>query len=119
MSQQENIPIGSIHIAPRAIATIAFHAARQSYGVVGLTSKNLVDGLTNVLVKDPTHGVEVTYDGQSITIDLYVIIEYGTRIKSVASSVSSTVRYQVEKALGMPVTNVNVHVQGLRISNLD
>lgn len=115
----EITPIGSIKISPRAIATIAYHAARQSYGVVGLTSKNLMRGITQVLVKDPTRGIEVHYDGQNILIDLYVIIEYGTRIKSVASSVSNTVRYSVEKAIGMPVKEVNVHVRGLRISNLD
>ena len=115
----ENTPLGSVRISPRAIATIAYHSALQSYGVVGLTSKNLVDGLTNVIVKDPTLGVEVNYDGSKINIDLYIIVEYGTRIKSVASSVRNTVRYNVEKALGMPVNEVSVHVQGLRISNFD
>lgn len=115
----ENTPIGSINVSPRAIASIAYYAALQSYGVVGLASKNLVDGLAQVLVKDPTYGVEVHYDGQDINIDLYIVIEYGTRIKSVAASVSNTVRFHVEKALGMPINNVNVHVQGLRVSNLD
>jgi uncharacterized alkaline shock family protein YloU len=112
-------PIGSIHVSPRAIATIAFQAARQSYGVVGLAPKNLVNGLAQALVKDPTHGVEVHYDGAHINIDLYIVIEYGTRIKSVANSVSNTVRFQVERALGLPVSEVNVHVQSLRISELD
>ena len=77
----EITPIGSIHVSPRTIATIAYHAALQSYGVVGLTSKNLVNGLTQVLVKDPTHGISVEYDGSNINIDLYIIVEYGTRIK--------------------------------------
>jgi uncharacterized alkaline shock family protein YloU len=115
----ETTPIGSIHVSPRAIATIAYQAARESYGVVGLAPKNLINGLTNVLVKDPTQGVEVHYDGQSILIDVYIVIEYGTRIKTVASSVANTVRYHVEKALGTPVAQVNVHVSGLRISDLD
>jgi len=115
----EKMPIGSIHISPRAIATIAYQAARQSYGVVGLAPKNLVNELTQVVVKDPTLGVEVHYDGDCINIDMYVIVEYGTNIKSVADSVSHTVRYQVEKAVGMPVNQVNIHVQGLRISDLD
>lgn len=115
----ETTPLGSIHVSPRAIASIAYHAALQSYGVVGLASKNLVNGLTQALVKDPTKGVEVAYDGRQINIELYVIIEYGTRIKSVANSVSNAVRFQVEKALGMPVNEVNVHVRGLRISNFD
>ncbi|MCZ7551026.1 MAG: hypothetical protein B6D39_02070 [Anaerolineae bacterium UTCFX2] len=116
---EENTPLGSIHVTPRAIASIAYHATLQSYGVVGLTSKNLVGGLAQVIVKDPTHGVEVRYDGQKIKIDLYIIVEYGTRIKSVADSVSHTVRFQVEKALGMTVNEVNVHVRGLRISDID
>jgi uncharacterized alkaline shock family protein YloU len=116
---KEITPIGSIQISPRAIATIAFHAARSSYGVVGLTSKSFVNGLTNALVKDPTHGVEVAYDGKDITIDLYIIIEYGTNLKSVADSVINTVGYQVERILGMSVKQVNVHVQGLRVSDLD
>ena len=115
----ETTPLGSIHVTPRAIASIAYHTALQSYGVVGFTSKNFVEGLAQVIVKDPTHGVEVHYDGQDINIDLYVIIEYGTRIKSVANSVSNTVRYKVEKALGMPINEINVHVCGLRISNPD
>ncbi len=76
-------------------------------------------GLSNVLVKDPTHGIEVHYDGTQINIDVYIIIEYGTRIKSVASSVGNTIRYHVEKALGLPVNQVNVHVQGLRVSEWD
>jgi uncharacterized alkaline shock family protein YloU len=119
MKTGETTPIGSIHISPRAIATIAWQAALQSYGVVGLSPKNLVDGLANFIVKDPTHGVDVHYDGNMISIDLYIIIEYGTRIKSVANSVANTVQYQVEKAIGLPVHEINVHVQGLRISNLD
>jgi uncharacterized alkaline shock family protein YloU len=115
----DNFQLGRITVSPRAIATIAFHAARQSYGVVGLTSKNLVEGITQVIVKDPTHGIEVKYDGEKIAIDIYVIIEYGTRITSVASSVNNTVKFHVEKALGMPVEQVNVHVRGLRVSDMD
>ena len=116
---EENSPLGSIKVSPNAIANIAYHAALESYGVVGLTSKNLVNGLTQAIVKDPTYGVEVHYDGNDINIDLYIIVEYGTRIKSVAHSVSNTVRYHVEKALGIPITEVNVHVRGLRFSDID
>lgn len=115
----ETTPIGSIHVSPRAVATIAYQAALESYGVVALAPKSLLDGLTNTFVKDPTQGVEVHYDGQAIIIDVYIVIEYGTRIKAVANSVANTIRYHVEKALGTPVAQVNVHVSGLRVSDLD
>jgi uncharacterized alkaline shock family protein YloU len=112
-------PLGSIHVMPRAITSIAYYAALQSYGVVGFTSKNMINGLAHALVKDPTLGVEVSYNDEAITIDLYIIVEYGTRVSSVARSVSNTVRYHIESALAVPVKAVNVHVQGLRISDYD
>jgi len=115
----EKTPLGSIHVSQKAVARIAYHAALQSYGLVGLTAKNFADGIAQVLVHDPTHGVEVRYDGHSINIDLYIVIEYGTRIKSVANSISNAVRFNVEKALGMPVSEINVHVNGLRVSDTD
>ena len=114
-----NNPLGNIYISHRAIATIAHQSALSSYGVVGLAAKNLAVGLANVLVKDPTLGVNVRYSGASIIIDLFIIIEYGTRIKSVAASVSDSVRFQVERALGLSVSQVNVHVRSLRVSNTD
>ena len=117
--QDEKTNIGNIHVSPRAVATIAYQAVLQSYGVVGMASKNVVNGLTQMLTKDPTKGVEVKFDGDNISIDLYIIVEYGTRIKSVARSVSNSVRYHVERSLGAPVSRISVHVQGLRISNID
>jgi uncharacterized alkaline shock family protein YloU len=116
---EEPLPYGSTHISPRAIATIAYNATMESYGVVGLASKNMLDGLANVLVKDPTHGIDVHFDQNRLDIDLYIIVEYGTRIKSVASSVAKSVQYHVEKAVRLPVNTVNVHVQGLRINDGD
>ena len=58
-------------------------------------------------------------EGNRITIDLYVVIEYGTRISTVAHNIMSSVKFSVEKALGVPVSQVNVHVQGLRVSDLE
>lgn len=111
--------LGNVYVYHRAIATIACQSALSSYGVVGLAAKNLAEGLAQVLVKDPSLGVDVHYDGNSISIDLYIIVEYGTRIKSVASSVADNVRYQVEKSIGLPINTVNVHIRGLRVSNTD
>jgi uncharacterized alkaline shock family protein YloU len=116
---QENNPNGNIFVSHRAIATIAYQTTLSSYGIVGMAPKNIVDGLTNVIVKDPAYGVDVEYDGIKIVIGLFIIVEYGIRIKSVAATVANQVRYQVEKAIGLPVAEVNVHVRGLRISNPD
>lgn len=116
---QEKTTLGSIHISPAAVASIACHAAVQSYGIVGLAPKNLAEGLAASITHEPSRGVNVRFDGNFLEIDVFVIVEYGTRISAVASSVSNAVRYQVEKVIGVKVDRVNVHVQGLRISNSD
>jgi uncharacterized alkaline shock family protein YloU len=116
---EERTSLGGIRISPNAVATIAYHATLQSYGVVGLAPKNLADGIVAGITREPSRGVSVHYNGSDIDIDINVVIEYGTRINSVADSVANTIRFQVEKALGLRVNSVNVHVAGLRISNPD
>ncbi len=112
-------PLGNIYVSHRAIATLAMQSALESYGIVGLAAKDIVEGIAQVLTKDPMLGVNIRLVQNAIEIDLFVIVEYGTRIKSVASSMAETVRFRIEKAVGIPVSKVNVHVRGLRISNPD
>lgn len=113
----ETTRLGAIHISPNAVATIAYHAVSESYGVVGLAPKSLADGIVSTITREPSRGITVRYKGDDIDIDLNIIVEFGTRINSVAESVANTVRFHVEKALGLHVNSVNVHVAGLRVSS--
>jgi len=115
----EQTSLGQIDVSPAAIASIAARTVTQAYGIVGLADKNFADGVVRTLSGDPHRGVSVKIDGDRIEIDLYVIVEYGTRIASVAASLQNIVRFNVEKALGAPIDAVNVHVQGLRVSSPD
>ena len=112
-------PLGRVTVSDRAIATIASHAALGTYGVVGMSSRNLADGIAQLLLRDPHRGIEVRTDGGSIHIDAYIIVEYGTRVSAVAGSVANSIRYQVEQMVGLPVAAVGVHVQDLRVSSVD
>jgi uncharacterized alkaline shock family protein YloU len=116
---EEKTLLGRIHISPNAIATIAYHATLESYGVVGLAPMNIADGIVKSITREPSRGVSVRYNGEDIDIEIHIIVEYGTRINSVAESVANTVRFHVEKALGLRVNTVNVHVAGLRVSDPD
>jgi len=115
----ERTPLGKIDISPEAIASLAGQAVLECYGVVGMSPRHLRDGLADILHRDNLRrGVEVTANAQGIIIDLYVVLEYGTRISTVAHNVMSNVKFAVEKALGIPVAQVNVHIQGLRVSDV-
>lgn len=109
-------PRGKIEISPNAIATLVSHAVLQTPGVVGMATPNLASEIATSLTRDPNRGIQVRQEDGHIVIDVYVIIVYGTRIASVAASLISGVRYAVEQSIGVPVGQVNVHVQGLRVS---
>ena len=111
----EPIP-GRIEVSPRAVATLAAQSVLESYGVVGMALPYAVQGLAELLhFEQRNRGVEVHADGDEITIDLYVILQYGTRISTVADQVMHSVKFRVERSLGMPIRAVNVHVQGLHL----
>lgn len=114
--QSPNVP-GRIEITPEAIASIVSQTVLTCYGVVGMASRTLTDGLVEILQGDSSRrGVEVRVVDDRIIIDLYVVLEYGMRIVAVAENVKSAVKFAVERQVGVPVYAVNVHVQGLRVS---
>ena len=112
--------LGRIEVSSRAIASIASEAVLSCYGIVGMSAATLRDGIAEILqVGNTRQGVRVETVDDQIVIDLYVVIEYGTRISEVAQNVMESVKFGVERSLGMPVAEVNVHVQGLRVSSRD
>ncbi len=107
---------GRIEVSPNAIASLASQAVLECYGVVGMAAPNVVDGIAQVLrIEQRNHGVEVHFDGEQITVDLYVILQQGTRLMVVAEMIQQSVKFAVERSLGRPIEAINVHVQALRI----
>jgi uncharacterized alkaline shock family protein YloU len=113
----EESRLGAVEVSPTAVASLASQAVLESYGVVGMATKDLASGIVEIL-QPASHrrGVDVQIDDDRIVIDLYVVIEYGTRIAAVAQNIQSVVKYTLEKAMGVPVAAVNVHVEDLRVS---
>jgi uncharacterized alkaline shock family protein YloU len=105
---------GRIEVLPSVVAAVAGHAAVACYGVMGMSARGLRDGVALLLRRDNLHkGVDVREVGGQLVIDVYVIVEYGIRITAVAKNLQSTVRFEVERLLGVPVGEVNVFVQGV------
>lgn len=116
MEFTSNESMGRIEVSPETIAAIAEEAVLQCYGIVGLASRRRRGIWTSIApAARDQGGVVVRVDGDQVTLDLYVIIEYGTRISEVARNVMSSVKFAVEQALGVPVRQVNVNVQGIHL----
>ena len=108
---------GTIAINNGIVATIAGLAAVESYGIVGMATKNLKDGIVRLLkMENLTRGLKLTVQDNALIIDVHVIAEYGTNITAICESLMSAVKYRVEDTCGINVSAVNVFVEGLKVN---
>lgn len=115
---QDKNDIGNVNISEEVIATIAGAAATECYGLVGMASTTLKDGIALLLGKDDLKkGVGVSIQGGELVLNLYIIVGYGVNISEVARNVIERVKYSVEKQTGLIVQSVNVNVQGVKVVN--
>jgi len=107
---------GEIEVSPKVVASIATEAVQECYGVVAMAARTPKEALLSALRRPPaTKGVNVYLEDDTIVVELHVIIEYGTRIATVADNVISAVRFRLEKALGTSALRVVVFVEGVRV----
>ncbi|MBX6378073.1 MAG: Asp23/Gls24 family envelope stress response protein [Clostridia bacterium] len=103
----------TVHIAEDVVGVIASIAATEVEGVAGM-SGGFVGGLSERLGKrGHARGVRVEMGEREAAIDLYIVVEFGVRIPTVAQRVQEHVKEAVESMTGLRVVEVNVHVQGV------
>ena len=118
MALEINNDLGHVSISDDVIASVAGGTAVSCYGIIGMASKNQVkDGITEILGKENySKGIKVKKDDGKLVIDLYIIVMYGTKISESANNVQSSVKYQIEKTLGVKVDEVNIFIQGIKVN---
>ena len=116
MSVRMENKLGSIVIDTNVIATYAGSVAVECFGIVGMASVNMKDGLVKRLNRDSLgHGISVHVNEKKITLDFHVIISYGVGIHAVADNLISNVKYKLESFTGMEVERINIYVEGVRV----
>ena len=118
MALEINNDLGHVSISDDVIASVAGGTAVSCYWIIGMASKNQVkDGITEILGKENySKGIKVKKDEGKLIIDLYIIVMYGTKISEIANNVQSSVKYQIEKTLGVKVDEVNIFIQGIKVN---
>ncbi len=117
MGKEVVTELGRITLSDEVIATMAGVASTECYGIVGMAG-SLRDGIAELLGRENlSKGVAVSLDDNSVEIDLYVVVGYGTRISEIARNVTDKVRYVVESSTGLKVTGVHIHVQGVKVGH--
>lgn len=107
--------LGAIRIADEVVAVIAGIAAADTPGIASM-SGGITEGLANRLMgKNIRKGVKVEVGEEEASIQLKVIVEYGTKIDDVCRTLQHNVKDAVESMTGLRVVEVNVLVEGVEL----
>ena len=101
----------TITYANEVVAIIAGVAAGEVEGIAGMCSVSGIDILGRN--KNITKGVKVEIGTEEASVDLYIVVEYGTPIQKAAQDAQENVRKAIETMTGLHVVRVDVHVQGV------
>lgn len=116
MKSMMNTHLGNIAIDSDVIANYAGSVAVECFGIVGMASVNVKDGLVRLLKLDSlSTGISVVIQNSGISLDFHLIVAYGVNILTVSDNLISTVKYKVEEFTGLKVEKVNIFVEGVRV----
>mgnify|MGYP003519091343 CR=1 FL=1 len=108
---------GKIHYSDEVLAKIVGLSTMECYGVVGMVSQNASDGLWQLMrIENLTKGVKIKFtENQKLNIEVFVMVEYGTKISVIANNIIQKVRYSVENYTGLKVASITVNIQAVRV----
>ena len=108
---------GALHIATDVFTAISGYAATHCFGVKGMASRSVQDGIVQLLRRENlAKGVKVSYPadvGNVVDITLHIVVEHGVNIPEICRSIMQEVRYHVEKVTGASVNSVNICIDSI------
>ena len=116
MAVTQKNSLGKIEFSDEFLSNLAGVATMDCYGIVGMASQKAMDGIVELLKgTNLNKGVKISTNENSVSIHLFVIVEYGVSMSAVASNVMDTVKYRVEKFTGLNVDKIDVTINGIRV----
>lgn len=115
----EDNDLGVINISEDVVSIIAGLAATEIKGVAGM-SGGFAGGIAEKLgMKNLSKGVKAVVGEKEAAVDLFIIVEYGVKIPDVSWKIQENVKKAIETMTGLRVVEVNIHIQGVDVSNKD
>ena len=108
-------PDGTVSFATEVVATIAGLAATEVDGVASMSSPSsgFADMFSRKNTRNFTKGVRIDLDGSKVTVDVNMVVEYGSPVPEVARNIQENVKKAVETMTGLEVKAVDIHVAGI------
>lgn len=116
MAFKINASGGSVEVSEDVVVRRVKRTVAACDGIVEWAApRSLKDGLSQFFGRENAgRGVDVHMDQDGITVDVHVVVGYGTRIGEAARQVQQQVSRALIDSLDITVKNINVYVQGVR-----
>ena len=111
---------GTLTVSDDVLADLAGYAAKECYGVVGMSAQapsSVQEGLAGLLPSQRLRrGVTVGHgeDGH-LTLGLHVVLESGVNISVVSQNLVDSVQYMLKGIAQIDDAEVVVHVEGMKV----
>lgn len=113
---------GYIEITNSYFAKLVGNAAQSCFGVTRMVNSNPVQSIKSAIINRVERAFELDNSNQGVVIksvngalvvDLSIAVSYGVNINAIADSIVNKVRYTIESATDLKVSEVNVHIEGI------
>ena len=113
---------GYIEITNSYFAKLVGNAAQSCFGVTRMVNSNLVQSIKSAIINrveraseldNSNQGVVIKSVNGALVVDLSIAVSYGVNINAIADSIVNKVRYTIESATDLKVSEVNVHIEGI------
>ncbi|GHO43423.1 Asp23/Gls24 family envelope stress response protein [Ktedonospora formicarum] len=110
--------LGSIRVAKQVLSTIVTHSALLIPGVIGIANGSRTLPIRNqwsrMLGHDiPPQGVALNVKDNTVSADLYLVVDADADIVSLGSAVQDEVASALEEMVGMQVQEVNIYIHDI------
>lgn len=100
------------------VTSIVSLATQEINGIASISRKSF-SKIKSALNKNSNHGINVTFENNIATIDVYVNVKFGYQVRDVSFRVQENIKSSVESMTEYKVGHVNVHIVGVAFSDED
>ncbi|MCL1798576.1 MAG: Asp23/Gls24 family envelope stress response protein [Eggerthellaceae bacterium] len=113
-----NLNIDGMALAPGVVETIVSIAAQEVEGVATVGSSGVGNFRSMFGTRNTTQGVDIEVtDDDKLHVSVRIDVAYGSSLPDVASGIRSSVADAVASQVGIPVSSVDVYVDGIQFGS--
>lgn len=112
--EMEEHDLGKVEISPEVIEVIASIAATEVEGVAAMRGSFATGVAERLGRRNHGKGVKVDLKEEGITIDVYVVLQYGVSIPEVGQKIQDNICQTLRTMTSLEISAANIHVVGVQ-----